>query len=1174
MPEGQINRPIVITWDANAAVEGIAAMQAQLDALDASLLRMGQSGTTSLTAIETRLGGISTGLAGIVSQANAAAEALARMGGVPAMGGGGVPVVPITGTINAGGESVSSGILVSQVRQIEEERLALSRLAQDVMATRQTSALWEAPAYAPITADALAIARAGAGGAGPAFPLYPIQPQDPYGTFSRAWPGQAAPGMDTGAFNNWWNQNLGPASAAGGIGAPPQYGSISTSMPTPGIPGIGTPEEIDQSRSALTDILSLQERLRYQQTGVVPSEYAKMAQEAPQWAAQVDNLTSKQLSYNQAVRMFSEGGLTMEEMQQGLTQGWIGQSVEAEKNSNIMGRLEFSMLRMIVVYGVFFQSIQMAMQAEQRLMQQEMEYQAVVERTAYVTGQSAEAASKQTLAAGALATQYGQTPNEGYQLQLQTARISPGDVQGQQELQTAALQLSTMTGAPATESLQRLISVEREWGLTSKDSAQILDLVAEAYKTTNVDTNAFVDTLAKGSATGQAYGLSLQGMAGYMAAFSQATGSIDPSRATQFFDAITQVTESTAKQQGLMELGIAVFDLQGNMLPLPAILDQVAAKWDTWNAQQQTSAAILLVNRRYAQDFFAVMQQYDLIGKNVDNFTNSQSQANEMLKNTNQLLEFQLARVKETGWNELVQGLLASAGGAEQLAGWLKTAADNMDLILGISQAASGLGVGRLMGAVDKRLQGAEAPQPGDPGFIGPVHPEMPGAPAGLGQSVIPPAPTQDYDWLNRVGVAKGMFGGSLPQVDQTKLSYDQLLIVEQQANDKAQEMVQIFAQQAAASQGLGTDQKAIDSIAQHITDQYKNHVAYLQSVDGRLLVITGLASQYANELAKANNLPPPSIQVTKLTPQELANDSAMANQMAQQYLQTIQASNMPLDQQQAILQQVQETWSKTYSIVYLMNGQMVMLTGQTAAFLGLAEQAANAMKAINPSIQSDPTMTAGYAQQLQGYLTQYENTLRGLGVQQTPQEYLIFGKDGQLFQFFTSSQAMTLAMDLLRQEVAKNTDTQLRGHYNIPGDFGYQPPTPWEFYARTGSTEKGPANYPWDFPSENPSMGFPATGITDSLMTTFGPIKQAMDPNTAATDANTNATVANTLALYDAASGQLVQQNAAGGSFAYDAASGQLVKQVQAGLMDPLRGRGTLTQGFGQILVTTANSD
>lgn len=1082
MPEGTpIERPIIITWQAQDAIDGLAAMQSELDAINKSLLAMGESGTAALSGLETRLGGISTSLAGIVTQANAAASALERVNGanIPFGGGGGqVPVVPVTGTISAGGETVSSGILVSQVQQIEEERLALSRLAQDALAKPSTGPyLMGTPGrdllgmpYAPITEESLNQARAGAGFAGP------------YGS----------PQMNAGAFSDWWDRNLTPP-----VPIPPQVGSVVPQMGR----DIGSLTRDDLQRMPLTQLWpDLEDRLRYEQTGgarggITPSMFEDISKQAPQAVTAIDQLTNKTLSWNQAMGMISNGAMTWREVDQGLAEGWIqlgaagqGAANSASNYGNVLGRLEFSMLRMIVVYGLFFQAIQTVMAAEKSLVDQELEYQKVAERTAYVTGQSVEAAGQQVLAAGALATQYGQPATEGYQVQLQAARIAPGDADAQKQLADAALQLSTITGAPASESIQRLISIEREWGMTASDSTKILDLAAEAYKTTNVDVNAFIDTLAKGSATGQAYGLSLQQMAGYMAAFAQATGSADPSRATQFFDAITQITESSAKQKGLEQLGIAIFDLQGNMLPLPEILDQIAAKWDTWNAEQQTSAAILLVNRRYAQDFFAMMQQYELVSKNVGNFTTEQGQANQMLDNTNKLLEFQIARVKEVAWNDLTQGLLQAAGGAERLAQFLGFAADHAKTIL----ALGAYGVG-LPGYAQGILARPPAPQPGDENFIGPVRPT--GAAAlpypNTGPFVNPPPyqpAKQDYDWLNRVNLAEGMFT-SVPSVDQTKLSYDQLLVVEQQANDKAQQMVQIFAQQAAASQGLGNDQKAIDAIAAHITEEYKNHVVYLQSVDGRLVSITGLASQYANELTKASSIPPPGLSVlSQQSSQQLAANEALANQMAQQYIQTIQSSNIPLDQQQSMLQQINDKWAQTYQIVMLTNGQMVMLTGSTAAFLGQAEQAANALKQMNPTIESDPQMNAARAGQLQQYLTQYENTLRNLGVQQTPQEYLIFGQNGQLFQFYTSSQAMTLAMDLLRQEIAKNTDTQLRGHYNIPGDFGYQAPTPWEFYARTGSTQKGPVNYPWDFPGDkNPSMGFPATGITDSLLTTFG---------------------------------------------------------------------------------------
>jgi hypothetical protein len=218
-----------------------------------------------------------------------------------------------------------------------------------------------------------------------------------------------------------------------------------------------------------------------------------------------------------------------------------------------------------------------------------------------------------------------------------------------------------------------------------------------------------------------------------------------------------------------------------------------------------------------------------------------------------------------------------------------------------------------------------------------------------------------------------------------------------------------------------------------------------------------------------------------------LDQEVAAAERMADAYLQYLSQQYRGAE----LVQKQKEEWAKSAEIIWTVEGQYTLITGKAAALLNIVEQTNKAMK---PSIQTMPELNNRTSEILQRYITQYEQLLTKLGIKQTPEEYLIFGQGGSLYKYTTSSEAMTLAMELLREEIRKNTeklDESLRGSYNIPTAFGYVPPTPWDYYA-AGYHDMGPVNYPWMFgggrvdQSVKPLIGLPATGITKEFTSTL----------------------------------------------------------------------------------------
>lgn len=271
---GGINRPITVTWNAAEAMEGIKALQNELGTLGTSFGETSKAGTESLNALVTGpLAGIQASLRSIIGLSAEAGTALSRVGS-------GTPIAPAESPI----------LVAQQAAQIDAERMALSRNAQDVL-SRPSGALWTAPwaqgAYTPPYGM-----NAPMPPAGPFFP--PPQPRQGYRE----------------AFNELAAND--PAAFA---------------------------QEITQA----TDLMPLESRILLRIAGVTPEGFAQLQATAPEVAAQINDFYNKVLSkgipFNTAMDMYSgKGGsqlLTAAEFNAGVRNGLIAPLVPPTPQAEI-----------------------------------------------------------------------------------------------------------------------------------------------------------------------------------------------------------------------------------------------------------------------------------------------------------------------------------------------------------------------------------------------------------------------------------------------------------------------------------------------------------------------------------------------------------------------------------------------------------------------------------------------------------------------------------------------------------------------------------------------------------------------------------------------------------------------------------------------------------------------
>lgn len=876
-----------------------------------------------------------------------------------------------------------------------------------------------------------------------------------------------------------------------------------------------------------------------------------------------------------------------------------------------MSSIAGQFMRSLLVYGLLWEAVNRLTQVTEQWARNNLQADLTlrqIEFTARGTGSSLRdlaATQREVLLTSA---QYGSAPEDSLPTSLYAARTTR-DPREQVALTRGAAQLSQFSGLPQEQSAQQLYQISKTFNEPLSNVGQIVDAAAEAFRSSNVDVAEYLDTLQRVAPLFTEAGYSINETAGYVSALNQVTGE-SPSKIESMLESVAGLRDRTGNLKDLRDLQIPTRDTKVDALPAPQQIEEVAKAWGRLNEAQRETAVIALLGRRYLQEGLDLFNNFDQIESSVTKFNQAYGAGNELVDTRNASLLQQL---------QILGGLMQASFTDSFVIERMFKEGGPMQYV----QNRSGEAGAAFAGAMGwgKQPEPESVPQPGQPGFIG--HVWDPGARGRV----------QPNRFFTESGGNIGA-GIPIPSLDVSETSWEQL-----QEHIRTAEGLAKQYKQALDAAGVPTKE---------LEDGWREASIAVRTTDQGIKVVTGSAAQFLSQARQISQTMKewraPNLELSDMSEGDLRKNIQIANQLASQYVNSIRSSNLPLSAQNQILQQTQQQWAQTVQMVRLAGGAIVTLQGPTAAFLNLAQGVSNAwsraMQAMNAasqiSVQTVTNLNAQNAAQLQQYLIYYENFLRQMGVMQTAQQYLLFGQNGYTGQFVTSAQALQLALALLGEQVdyqqaatmdnvealQENTEVQkdtLRGSFNVPTEFGYRPPTPWNYYDQ-GGTQMGPVNYPWLFPKDNgggggglsnvdkfnmqPHLGTVPTGPAALLPTTFGskppvdPITQlqleAMKQSELQNQIEANTAMTNEILSgepksltaggaagpakgilpaaqsivdqYAKAFRDLIPAQMTGGLGAGSGAVQQMQNAANAltGMIDPLRGLGAMSQAFG----------
>lgn len=188
--------------------------------------------------------------------------------------------------------------------------------------------------------------------------------------------------------------------------------------------------------------------------------------------------------------------------------------------------------------------------------------------------------------------QQGFTLNESLKLTetvLLGVKAANLEVKDAVEFVTAAIKVYNVEAENTIGLFDKLLNVQRNFAVSTED-------LANSVKVLGTTANEF--------------GVSLDSLLGYVTAVGETTRKSGKAVADALKTIFARFVQDDVVE-ALRKIGVAVFDTEGNVRDLDAVVSDLAVKWDTLSGAQRVNIARLVGGLRRYNDFLVLIEQYD-----------------------------------------------------------------------------------------------------------------------------------------------------------------------------------------------------------------------------------------------------------------------------------------------------------------------------------------------------------------------------------------------------------------------------------------------------------------------------------------------------------------------------------------------------------------------------------
>jgi len=298
-------------------------------------------------------------------------------------------------------------------------------------------------------------------------------------------------------------------------------------------------------------------------------------------------------------------------------------------------------------------SVDQIVQAVGRAVQTFVEFNEEVARTQAISGASSEEIDALEADARRLGETTEFTASQVAELQTQFARggFRPDEIIAVTE---AALDLSTATGEDLSRAAQIVSANVRAFGLESQEAARFADVLTDSLNSSNQELEDYAEAVKFVAPVAKLLGVSVEETSAAIGIL--ADNGLKGSIATRTLGTSLQnLSDDTKKyQKRAQELGVEVFDQQGDFVGLAQLLSNLEAAFEGFNDQQRLAALSQIFGAEATRTWATLLDAQKTVLIDNNEIT---AQGGEALANFTRQLENAGGAAKETA--EIIRDTLA-----------------------------------------------------------------------------------------------------------------------------------------------------------------------------------------------------------------------------------------------------------------------------------------------------------------------------------------------------------------------------------------------------------------------------------------------------------------------------------------------------------------------------------
>ena len=285
-----------------------------------------------------------------------------------------------------------------------------------------------------------------------------------------------------------------------------------------------------------------------------------------------------------------------------------------------------------------------------------------------VTGKSADEMERFAVQANKTAQTLGRSTTQATEAALIYYQQGLSDKEAQARMETT-LKAANVTGQSAQAVSEELTAVWNGYKVNTEETEAAVDKLAAVAATTASDLQELSTGMSKVASAANAMGVDMDQLNAQIATIISVTRQAPESVGTALktiYARLADLKLGDTDEDGLGlgdvsgtldKVGIAVLDANGDLREMGDVIEDVAAKWNTWTSAQQTAIAQVMAGKRQYNNLVALFENWDMYSNALDTSRNSlgtlQNQQDIYMESTEAHIQ-----MLKTEWEDLYDSII------------------------------------------------------------------------------------------------------------------------------------------------------------------------------------------------------------------------------------------------------------------------------------------------------------------------------------------------------------------------------------------------------------------------------------------------------------------------------------------------------------------------------------